>query len=93
MGMNYVKKACAIAGSQALLARLLGVTPAVVYQWVSGLRPVPVRYCAAIERATAGAVTRQDLRPDDWVDIWPELANTHAVSTQAAIKNDEVSHG
>jgi DNA-binding transcriptional regulator YdaS (Cro superfamily) len=26
-----------------------------------------------IERATAGAVTRRDLRPDDWGDIWPEL--------------------
>lgn len=90
--MNYVKKACAITGSQALLARLLGVTPAVVYQWVSGLRPVPVRYCAAIERATAGAVTRQDLRPDDWREIWPELANTLAATAPAAIKKED-SHG
>ena len=30
--------------------------------------------CVAIERATNGAVTRRDLRPDDWQDIWPELA-------------------
>lgn len=93
MGMNYVKKACAIAGNQAFLARLLGVAPAVVYQWVSGLRPVPVRYCVAIERATDGAVTRQDLRPDDWREIWPELANTLAATAPAAIKNDEVAHG
>lgn len=35
------------------------------------LNPV---YCVAIERATGGAVTRRDLRPDDWQDIWPELA-------------------
>lgn len=30
--------------------------------------------CVAIEQATDGAVTRQELRPDDWAAIWPELA-------------------
>lgn len=30
--------------------------------------------CAAIEAATHGEVTRRDLRPDDWEQIWPELA-------------------
>ena len=29
-----------------------------------------------IERATAGAVTRQMLRPDDWERLWPELSAT-----------------
>jgi len=29
--------------------------------------------CVSIERATDGAVTRRDLRPDDWHLIWPEL--------------------
>lgn len=29
--------------------------------------------CVAIEQATAGAVTRKDLRPNDWAEIWPEL--------------------
>lgn len=29
--------------------------------------------CVAIERATAGAVMRWDLRPEDWHRIWPEL--------------------
>lgn len=28
------------------------------------------------ETATKGEVTRQDLRPDDWQQIWPELAMT-----------------
>lgn len=28
----------------------------------------------AIERESRGAVTRKDLRPDDWHEIWPELA-------------------
>ena len=31
-------------------------------------------YCAGLERATNGAVTRKDLRPNDWASIWPELA-------------------
>ena len=31
---------------------------------------------AGIERATEGAVTRQQLRPDDWPLIWPELADS-----------------
>ncbi|EPM0510238.1 TPA: helix-turn-helix domain-containing protein [Pseudomonas putida] len=27
----------------------------------------------SIELATGGAVTRRELRPDDWSRIWPEL--------------------
>lgn len=30
--------------------------------------------CVAIERHSNGQVTRQDLRPIDWRDNWPELA-------------------
>ena len=33
----------------------------------------------AIERATKGAVTRRDLRPD-WRDIWPDLAEPVAAA-------------
>jgi len=29
--------------------------------------------CVAIERASNGAVKRQDLR-EDWAEVWPELA-------------------
>lgn len=56
------------------LAAKIGVTPAFVSQWRTGFRPIPVERCAAIERATGGAVTRKELRPDDWHLIWPELA-------------------
>lgn len=34
----------------------------------------PARHCVAIERATGGKVTRRELRPDDWAELWPELA-------------------
>ena len=46
-----------------------------VRQWqhgYAGRRPSP-EYCVAIEVATDGKVTRRDLRPDDWMRIWPEL--------------------
>lgn len=69
-----VQLACERVGTQAALAKAIDVSPAVVHQWGSGLRPVPVQHCVAIERATDGAVTRCDLRPDDWHLIWPELA-------------------
>lgn len=29
--------------------------------------------CVAVERDSACQVTRQELRPDDWKEIWPEL--------------------
>ena len=35
---------------------------------------MPVEYCTAIEVVFSGAVTRKDLRPDDWGRHWPELA-------------------
>lgn len=61
--------------SSAMLARRVGLSPSLVYQWRTNRRPVPVEYCAAIESATGGAVTRRDLRPNDWMRIWPELAH------------------
>lgn len=58
------------------IASSLGVSVAYVYQWMRGIRPVPVQYCAAIEKVTVGAVSRKDLRPDDWQEIWPELIDS-----------------
>jgi DNA-binding transcriptional regulator YdaS (Cro superfamily) len=85
--MNQVQAACAVTGGQAGLSRVLGVTAAAVNQWIKGLRPVPPKHCLAIERATNGAVTRRDLRPDDCHLIWPDLAPTRP--TQAG----EPAHG
>lgn len=61
-------------GRIAQLARAINVHPVLVSQWASGRRGVPIEHCALIEKATAGAVRRQDLRPSDWQQIWPELA-------------------
>lgn len=67
------RAASIVGGGPAALAHLLDITPAAVSQWLHRRRPVPLRHCAAIERATNGAVTRKDLRPDDWQEIWPDL--------------------
>lgn len=61
--------------SAAALGRCVGVSPALVYQWRTMRRPVPVEHCADIERVTNGDVSRRDLRPEDWRRIWPELAD------------------
>lgn len=74
-----IEEACEIVGSQAELARIMGVTPAMVNQLIKGHRPVPIEHCLAIERATDGRVTRQALRPDDFLKIWPDLAKADPV--------------
>lgn len=67
METKPIARACGLVGSQTQLARILSVTPATVNQWISGVRPVPAERCPAIERATEGAVTCEELRPDvDW---------------------------
>lgn len=62
-------------GRKTLLAQSLGVPPQLVWQWSAGVRPVPLSRCVSIEQATAGQVSRRDLRPDDWHLYWPELAD------------------
>ena len=37
-------------------------------------RVTPEKACVVIEAVTQKRVTRQELRPDDWQAIWPELA-------------------
>lgn len=59
--------------TQVALAKELDVEPGAVWQWVNGVRPIPVPRCYAIHRWTGGKVTLKDLRPEDWRQIWPEL--------------------
>lgn len=60
--------------TQASFAVRLGVSQGLIYQWLTGRRPIAIDKCVAIERATDGEVGRRDLRPIDWHLIWPELA-------------------
>lgn len=61
-------------GAQSRLAAATEIPAPMLSQWASGVRPIPIDRCVPIETATGGAVTRRDLRPDDWQEIWPELA-------------------
>jgi len=70
----------------AALRKAIGVkSDAQVRQWRYGYaRRVPSPpYCIAIERATGGMVTRADLRPHDWQQIWPEYTPPSTGTTQA----------
>ena len=65
-----------LAGGRSLkseLARTLDVSPALVYQWANGIRPVAIQHCKAIHDWSKGQVTLMDLRPTDWQKIWPDL--------------------
>ena len=61
-------------GQGTALAAKLGVSQPTVSDWANGKKPISEKRCVAIERLTDGMVTRVELRPHDWQDIWPELA-------------------
>ena len=60
-------------GAIALIAKGISASPPDVSRWASGIRPCPPWRCVAIEKFTAGAVTRKDLRPHDFKKHWPEI--------------------
>ncbi|WP_236185053.1 transcriptional regulator [Pseudomonas protegens] len=51
-----------------------GTTRGYLRQIAYGNKLSSAEIATSIEFATGGAVTRQDLRPDDWSRIWPELS-------------------
>jgi DNA-binding transcriptional regulator YdaS (Cro superfamily) len=65
-------------GGATRFAESLGVSISYLSQMAAGSAPISPARCVEIERATDGAVTRKDLRPDDWESIWPELAKAAA---------------
>lgn len=78
---EFIKTAIDTVGSQKKLGELCGFTQQAVYKWLHGKAKIPPAICPSIEQATKGAVSRKDLRPDDWMRIWPELANTEQIPT------------
>ncbi|WP_082439305.1 transcriptional regulator [Alloalcanivorax xenomutans] len=60
---DAVLNAAVIVGNKSELARLIGVKPPTVQQWINGERPVPPRRAARIEEVTHGRVSRRDLCP------------------------------
>jgi DNA-binding transcriptional regulator YdaS (Cro superfamily) len=60
-------------GRTAALAKCIGAHAPDVSRWADGSRPIPHKHGAAIEAATGGLVTRQEMFPDDWERSWPEI--------------------
>lgn len=61
--VESLERACRVCGSQIELATRLGISSPSISEWKRRGR-VPVERCPDIERATAGQITRHDLRPD-----------------------------
>lgn len=75
LGMNNgVLSAIAYFGSASALARRLGCSVQAVCFYRDGEREIPPKTCTSIEKLTNGFVSRRDLRPNDFADVWPELA-------------------
>lgn len=54
----------------------IGTTERYIRRAESGNQKLGAKTCVKIEQVTMGYVTRKDLRPDDWYEIWPELLTT-----------------
>jgi DNA-binding transcriptional regulator YdaS (Cro superfamily) len=60
--MNAITEAVEAIGGQVALAKMLGVNPSLISQWVTGRLKVAARHVLAIEAASG--ISRHDLRPD-----------------------------
>lgn len=72
MSTTATHQAIGIAGGQSALARLINAKQQEIWNWANG-RPVPADRCPALERATAGRVTCEELRPDV---AWQRVADS-----------------
>ena len=70
---NSLDTAISVLGGLSEFSKKIGVRPPTAVEWVKGKRPVPIKRCVQIEKLTGGAVTRKDLRPDDYWEIWTDI--------------------
>jgi len=62
-------------GTSTDLCKLMGISLPHLWQLANGKSSISPARAVQIEKLTAGVVSRQDLRPNDWQSIWPELVN------------------
>lgn len=74
-------------GRSIALSRLINVPPSFVTKMAKKEKEVPAEHCRAIVDFTDGAVTVQELRPNDWFKYWQELAVPPVDGAGAAIEN------
>lgn len=74
---DSLRRACSLIGSINFTAEILNISASRLSHWRAGTESLPSGYCPAIERATEGAVTCEELRPDvSWVRV-PDAAWPH----------------
>ncbi|WP_373700718.1 transcriptional regulator [Neisseria dentiae] len=61
---NALQAAVNLVGSQASLARKLGVQRSTVNSWIHGRNKIPPEAAIKIEKITDSKVTKKELRPD-----------------------------
>ncbi len=91
-----IQQAVLQAGSQSALARSIGASQQEVWNWLNGLRRVPLERCPAIERATHGATLCESLRPDVcWARIpdptWPHPAGRPVIDVARPVVAQEAA--
>lgn len=69
---------------RAVFAESIGTSAGHLTNVSYGYKVLDVKSCVALEQATAGEVTRQELRPADWQQIWPELATPSQATNTGA---------
>jgi DNA-binding transcriptional regulator YdaS (Cro superfamily) len=67
-GIVALRRAKDLLGSQQRLAEAVGKKQPSVHEILKRGKRVPADWCLAVERATNGAITRHQLRPD----LYPE---------------------
>lgn len=80
--MDCIKVAASV---RAEIASKCGVVDAYLYQIFTRRKMAGAALCVAIEQASNGEISRKVLRPDDWRDIWPELADSEEKPTVAPV--------
>lgn len=64
VGIDALRVAIDIVGSQRALADAIGITQPSVSEMLARGKRVPAEWCLPVERATDGRITRYQLRPD-----------------------------
>ena len=77
--LEAVRRAISAAGGPAAVGRELVVSTQAVCFWRDGLRAVPEKFGADLERLSGRVATRQEMWPDNWRRIWPELEQAQPV--------------
>lgn len=69
--MSALDQAIELACGVSKLAAAIGVGQSAVSNWKTRGTPIDPIYCVRIERLYG--ISRKELRPKDWKEIWPEL--------------------